>query len=528
LIIPRDFFKSKVFFYAVLLIAMMVQTFPFGLQYFPFSDDWFSLGAFSFITENIWQDAVLHYGLHGFRPVAGLLEVYVLSWFWPNMWPVLLAVTLMRFFTILMLDKILEKSNVTWGRVAAVFFAFFPALTESTYWLSASVRVVVGSFLSMLAAYAILKFLHKQYWERGVKWLVIAIVSGFLANGFYEQGIVFTFVLTMGVLLLHRDKIRSNLLYVWPFANLAAIIVHYIVFWNASSWLGERADVDLNIFQQFPRAVSMIVRVFYHEQFPTVSRAFRWGFVFLFREHLLLVIIIAILSVLLAFSVSADDTENENSVRSIVVALVLSVCTLSVFFVIADSWIYVRNYYYSLIGIAIIVEIFARLLPWRRVKCALLGMMMFVFLSGYVLEVDSLRRIERYDSKIIAQLVDKLDGDDSDEAWLFGTRWLYSPSINPRITSQIRMDWAATAHFRYLYTRAHGEGPSHWIIPVMNGQAVDLDFANPNIFGIDDDLQVRRLIVVGQDILFADSGEAFGFIEPADNGQYTFRLEMFR
>ena len=527
MIIIGDFYKSKVFFYAVLLIAMLVQTFPFGMQYFPFSDDWFSLGAFSYITENIWHDGVLHFGLHGFRPIAGLLEAYVLSWFWPNMWPVLLAVTLMRFSTILMLDKILEKSDVAWGRAAVVFFAFFPTLTESTYWLSASLRVVVGSFLSMLAAYAILNFLHKSYYERGAKWLVLAIISAFLANGFYEQGIVFTFVLTMGVLILHRNKVKHKMLFAWPFINLATIIIHYIIFWNASTWLGQRAGVEQNIFRQFPQTFSMIFRVFYREQYPTVTRTFRWGFTFLFREHLILFVVLAVLSVLLAVCVAVCRKQTENTGRSVLVGFVLAACTLSIFFVISDSWIYVRNFYYILIGLAIFVELVARLIPWQRIKFALAAVLIFVFLSGYVLEVDSLRRVERYDSIIIEQLVDKL-GEETTEAWLFGARWIYSPSINPRITSQIRMDWAASAHFRYVYAGVHGYIPGHWIVPVMNGQEIGRGYLIENLFGIDDYLVVRQLTVHGYDVLLADTGEAFGFLEPIADGRYVFMLEMFR
>jgi len=511
---------NKKFFYGVLLVAMLVQTFPFGLRYFPFSDDWFSLGMFSMYRSNIWSEAVLRYGLHGFRPLAGLLEVYVLSAFWPNMWIVLLGMVLLRFFAILMLDNILEKCKITWGRAATVFFAFFPTLTESTYWLSASVRIVAGSFLSILAAYAILNFINR---ENRKQWLVIAIVCGFFANGFYEQGIIFTFVLTMGVMLINYRKIKSKLLFIWPFANLATIGVHYIVFRDVNPWLNTRAGVEQNIFRQFPQTLSVIGRTFVREQAPTVSRSFRWGFEFLFREHLILVLIVIVLSVTLAIFVAHDSRENNNKLRSVFVAIILFACTLSVFFVITSSDIFVRNFYYSLIGLAILGEVTVRFIPWRAVKAALAGLMIFVFLSGYILEVDTLRRIEHYDSKIIANLVDELDCNN--DIWLFGVRWVYSPSINPRYTSQIRIDWAATAHFRYVYKSRNGTRPTNWITPVMSGYTVTLDFTERNVFGILPHTQdVKRLEFDGHNLLIADTGEIFGYLEPASYDRFVFRI----
>jgi len=517
----RDFICSNNFFYAVLFIGMLVMVFPFGLRYYTFSDDWFSLGLLSYYRTNIWQDGVLRYGLHGFRPIAGLLEIYVVSAFWPNVWVVLLGITMLRFATILLLHGIFEKCNVTWGRFAVVFFAFFPTLTEATYWLSASVRVVIGSFLSVLAAYAILKFVnyHSTYEKenplssgKGIfhpaVWLAIAFFSGFVANGFYEQGIVFTFVMTMGVLLLNYKKITRKWIFAWPVANLLTIIVHHIIFWDTHTWLGNRAGVESNFFAQIPRVLRMIWQTMRNEQVPTFVNTFEWGFAFLLREHLWLIVIVGMLSVALAYCVAVDATKEFGLKSSVLVGAVLCVSTLSIFFVIADSAMFVRNLYYSLIGLAIFIGIGVQFVRIKAVRGMIAALLIFVFACGYIMEVETLRRIERYDSHIITQLVDKLDNSETESIFLFGTRWTYVPSINPRYASQLRSGWSATAHFRYIYWRENGVRTNCVIQPIHHGEYMYL--SDSPTFGIDQYMTVRWLYLDGEYLKFVDTGEIFG------------------
>jgi len=178
-----SFFESKRNFYIVVFIALIAANFPFGFRYFAFSDDYNAYGVFSLFRENIWQDIMAYYAQYGMRPLAGLADAYIIAWFWGSMQFVLLAIVIMRFFTVVLLDKIFERSGVVWGRVAAVFFGFFPALTESSYWINASSRIATSAFLGALAAYAILKFIYNE--KSKYAWLTTAIAGGLLAQGFY-------------------------------------------------------------------------------------------------------------------------------------------------------------------------------------------------------------------------------------------------------------------------------------------------------------------------------------------------------
>jgi len=502
---------------------MLVRSFPFGFQYFAFSDDFNAYGVYTLYQENLWQEVVLRYTLYGFRPLAGLLDAYVISRFWPNLALVLLGITGMQFATIVLLDKVFARSGLIWGRVAAVFFAFFPTLTESAYWISASARIVTTAFLCTLAAFAILKFIYKEgrYWL----WFSLALLCGLLAQGFYEQGILFTFVVILGLLILHRKALSHKALFAWPFVNLAIIGTHYFIFRHVSQ-LGPRAEVADNLFSQIPLVADRIFTVFIRGQIPTVSNTIRWGIAQLFTEHLFLLILIALFSLLLSLFVIFDKHAKLESggktARALLTGLVLTVSTLVIFFFLAESWIWVRNFFYVIIGIAVFAEIAARIVRQTHIgltigKAIAAFCAIFIFFSGFILEVDSIRLAGHYDRQIVSALIEEMDEPDSDRetetVWLFGLQYTYWQTINPRIASQIFLDWAIDGVYLALTQKPSGER-SHWIIPVMQGQEVRADFDQDILFGLDANLAVRALRFEEGFLIFHDSGEVFGLIDP--------------
>lgn len=519
-LLKNNLLKNKTAFYAVLLLAMLVQTFPFGFRYFPFADDYFALGTFSLLRSNswlnIWQDIVVNFQLFGFRPLAGILEAYFFSAFWPNMAIPLLLITVLRLLTLYLFGEIMEKSGIIWGRGAVVFFAFFPTMTESAYWLSASVRIVTSGFLGVLAAYSMLRFLCDEgKYGRNKPWLPIAFVSGLAAQGFYEQGIIFTFLVTMGVLVLHHKRVPFFALFLWPVANLFVIGVHYFIFRDVG-WLGPRAEVELNFIRHFPIILERMARTFFLEQVHTIVNTLRWGLAFLFTEHPALIIVVAALSALLAIFVVYNRKtylETRTYVLTVIAAFVLIMGPMSLFFVLPGSWIWVRNFYFSMIGLAVLVGIFAQF--GHAVKGLVVFVAVFLFFSGYIMEVESIRRAGYYDSLIVGRLVDKLENTEvaGDEVWLFGMRWNYAPKINPRIASQLWIDWAADIHYGYVHASRHGFSQHYRFIPVMDGQRVYMGFADSLMLGLDGDLQVRLLHFDGGDLIFSDSGEVFGSVD---------------
>jgi len=513
-------FKSKTNFYIALLLAMLFTNFPFGFRYFTFSDDYNSYGIFSLYRTNIWQDIMVRFTFYGMRPLAGLTDAYIIAWFWGNMHFVLITIVLMRFFAILLLGNILERGGIVWGRAAAVFFAFFPGITESVYWISASSRIVTSAFLAILAAYAILKFIYRE--GRWKHWLILAIVCGLLAQGYYEQGIIFAFVIILGTLVIHRKAIRNKLIYLWPFINLAIIGTYYYIMRDVGH-LGHRTEfTDQNVFYQIYIVTMRVGNVFLNDQLRTAGHTMSWGISSMLSEHLLIATMTLLLAAVLAFFIVFDKKTDASELKaklslSIAAGIMLFICTFGIFFLLDQAWVWARNTFFSLIGLAIFTEIIIQALrfDWHKIVGPVIkGIAAFgvvaILLFSFILEVQGLKRVERNDSLIVRNLVERVNeiGIMPDETvWFLGLRWNYEPKINPRITSQVRIDWALLGHYHVVY----GSDIHPYLFPVMSGDEVNIS-ENDFILGLDGDLNVRKLLLQDEYLFFSDTGEVFGRI----------------
>ena len=533
-----SFFENKRNFYIVLLAAMLLKNFPFGFRYFLFADDYNQYGVYALWKENLWHNVITRYSLYGYRPLAGITDVYFISRLWGNLEFVLLIFVLLHFLTIYLLDSVFERSDITWGRAAAIFFGFFPAMTESAYWISASSRIVTSAFFGASAVFAILEFIYKE--GRYRVWLAAAMICGLLAQGFYEQGAIFAFTLMIIILIVHRKAIRNKLIFAWPFINLAIIGAYYYIFRDVGLFSSRAEIAENSFFANIPLMINRIVTVFIKEQGPTVINSLRWGIGRLFAEHLPLAIIVAVFSVLLGFFICFDKLEiyrekeqngfGKKAAYSLLAGIILTICTLSLFFILDGAWVWVRNFFYAIIGLGILVEIAVLLIRINRhkalglgvkaVKTAFAVIAVFVFFCGFILEVESLRLVEKYDDLIVSNLVAKVERmklKDVKTIWLFGTQWSYAAQINPRITSQVRVDWALNGH----YTVTSGNRREQWIVPVMAGAAAKPDFESDVLLGLDSELNIRELKYDGYNLLFADTGAIFGSIDPEENARFN-------
>jgi len=598
------FFVSRRAFYLLLLAAMLLKSFPFGFRYFLFADDFNQYGAYALRHGDIWNNVLIHFGLYGYRPLAGLLDVYIISRLWDHLEFVLLGMTLLHFASVILLDRIFEKSNIVWGRAASVFFALYPTLTESAYWISASSRIVTSAFFSIMAAFSILKFIRKE--GNYCIWFAVAMVCGLLAQGFYEQGIIFAFTLLTGLLVIHRKEVKNKVLFIWPFMNIAIIGAYYYIFRDVGLLSKRVEPAAQGFFKNIPVVAERIARTFVLEQWPTISNTLRWGIGRLFTEHPVLTASVAVLSLLLALHIGVEKAEggdgiskpisgaggatpeggdgaakpkssvgiskpkggairdktgvgtsaakpkssaggpkpkssaggdkpdkNKKTAYSLLAGIVLTVCTLSVFFVLPGTWVWVRNFFFSVTGLGILVGTAARCIKWDRNRIIGIGVkttktiaaavITFVFFCGFILEVNSLRLVEKYDDIIVRNLIAEVEHmeleDTTETVWFFGPGWNYSEVINHRITSQVRIDWAVNGH----YTVLSGGNRKQWISPVMAGATADPDFEKDALVGLDSELDVRELFYSANSLFFADTGEVFGSLEPGENGAMVFR-----
>jgi len=525
-----SFINSNIYFYVVLFVTMLVTNFPFGFRYFPFADDYNQYGVYSLYRTDIWQNVMVRFSNYGMRPLAGLTDAYVIAWFWGQLHWVLLAIVVLRFCTIVLLDNVLKRSNIVWGRAAAVFFAFFPGIAESAYWISASSRIVVSAFFALFAAHAMLNFLYHARWRKC--WFALAIISGFLAQGYYEQGIIFSFVIIFGLLIIHRKAISNKLLHIWPFVNLLVIGTHYFFMRNVGHLYTRSALTVGNPFGQAFIIFTRVMQTFYCDHTMTAIHTIRWGAMELAANYTILAIIISLLGIMLACSIAFDKMpechENKNNFRlSFIAGIVLFTSTFGIFVVLKNAWIFARNTFFSIIGLGIFVEIAVKSLRFDRyvgtmvLKAVIAFLFTTLFTFSYILEVQSIQRTERNDAFIVSNLVDvakSLDITIDDTVWVLGLLQSYEQKINARITSQIIDSWAIKGHFEAV-TR-NSRSPN--FIPIMSGAAVnfsDYDF----LLGLDENLNVRVLELQNGELFFVDTGETFGIVK--EGYFYSTRVE---
>ena len=560
----KNIIKHDITFYFVLFITLILINFPFGFHYFAYSDDFNAYGTFALFHENIWQNVVLRYHLHTFRPLAGLADAYLITPFWRhgtefhNQMPVgqnamafvLLFITTLRFVTILLLKWVFTQSGIIFNRTAIVFFSIFPALTEAAYWINASSRIVVSAFFAVAAVACLLKYINSYHYRRknqSLPWLIFGVVLGIFAQGFYEQGIIFSFVLTLGILIIHREKIQNHLLFIIPFANTAIIGIYYFAMRNVGR-LSERTTLaEGNIFANSWQIFTHIFRNLRHEQFPTIENTIRFGLHELLRSRspsplMLMIIVAIILAPLLVFTRhhqserNRADDETENAMYTLIAAIILFFSTFAIFAIIAESWIWVRNFYFATIGLAMFIGLIDHLLDarfkyYKYVKLPIAFAAVLIFMAGYVLEVNSIRNTERRDGNIVRGIIthqQQLEIQPDETIWLFGVRWNqiernpliwdlhWSPQINPRITSEIMHDWQLNGMMAAL----SGEFERPWVVPVMNGAAIpmhrDRHFTDGILLGIDESGIVRHLELYNDRLVLYGQNQALGRVDVID------------
>ena len=75
----------KTIIYSLLLICMLFRFYSYGFQYFSNMDDNNQYGIYNLRNENIRENVIEHYKLHGVRPLAFYTDAYVFSWLWNRM-----------------------------------------------------------------------------------------------------------------------------------------------------------------------------------------------------------------------------------------------------------------------------------------------------------------------------------------------------------------------------------------------------------------------------------------------------------
>lgn len=193
------------------LLLMLLKVGIFCFSYQPMLDDYIQLGLYGMHPDR-WQDSVLAAGLLAGRPLAGLMDVYVWSSFYHCLWVPMLLLTIGYAAALWLLYRLFSE----WFSCSPFFLAvagFVPICMEGTFWLAAATRTVPPLLLGALAAQTLWRW--KKARKPGMLWLFFVLF--FCSLGFYEQGILFSGMLCLLVLLRGERK------RLWPAVGMMAL-----------------------------------------------------------------------------------------------------------------------------------------------------------------------------------------------------------------------------------------------------------------------------------------------------------------
>ena len=195
----------------------------FGFSYFPILDDFIQYDGYRMYND-------LNYVYFGIgtvstRPLASILDPV----FWGAMPKgfALFVITLLHYFSCVFFYESAKKLDAQLSPVFGIIYLMIPVMAESTYWLSASTRVVCGLFFASMAMYFL-----SDYIKKAKKMYIAAFwVLSFLSCGFYEAALLFSSAGMLFLMICFRKKISVFLLSMarTPFGYMPKFLAYLVV-----------------------------------------------------------------------------------------------------------------------------------------------------------------------------------------------------------------------------------------------------------------------------------------------------------
>lgn len=522
-----DLLKSRKFFYIMLFVFMLVRFFPADISYFKYMDDYNQYGVYSLLSKDLWNGVFLHYKLYAYRPLAGLLDAFVISRFYNCLWLVLIVMVLLHLLTIYMLDILLERINIPFGRVGALVFAFYPLLTEAAYWISASSRLVVSLFLAVLSVFLIDKFINGD--KRKGLFLGLSLTTGILSQCFYEQTISFLFVFYYIYLFANRANIKQKFLYAVPALNLAIIGAYYYAFRNQGFLMNRMEGASGNIISTFVTGFKRVWALLYYEQRFTLLETAKWGISQLFSQYLpfaLAAVLIACACAVFLLFQNTSEGKKGKYIWAGLFAIILFAAPFAPYALISTTYPYLRNIYISVIGIGILLacawEFLTKIKAVKYVITSVTAFLLFFCIACQSMQVISYQTIEKYDGLIAGEIAQIIEAEpEHEKLWLFGAKYYYEPLIAPHFQNSIMSDWGLTGLLHVITKERRQPNSGIYANPVIPGQVYNIEIGkNDLLLGLDG--TVPRILTLDDDKLyFSQTGKLFGTLTQGESGRFT-------
>lgn len=383
----------------------------YGFRYFPILDDYIQYWCYP--AHHDLHHIYITIGTLSTRPIASLLDPAFWGRMWPFMWLAVLLITAMQVASAVLFCKALARWRVRLSPLFALIFMLLPLGMEGRFWLSASSRLVTGTFFAACSLYFLSGFLQeKQSLGRFLLFFVFQLIS----CGFYESVSVFSAAAACLLFLLSFYENRKPVLLFVPAVsavNIGLMFFYYKVF-AALGLQGSRASGGLALSALPGRVVELLRQLLevFSLFYASTVRGCVLGVKLLFTNGVWgIFILLLVLCTSACIAVFADKRMRWTAARVwlfLIGGLILFFAPLAPNVLTDPVWLTERSLFVSIIGLALMAEpLFGLLRGYARQIVLFLAA--FVLMTATVNEYNTYRRVHMQDEALLDTVIERMD-----------------------------------------------------------------------------------------------------------------------
>ena len=515
--------------YAAAFLAfclMIIQRFFPHAGYGPVMDDWFLYGD---LYDNIWTQYIIPTQKLAIRPMVGLFDTFIIAPLFTHMWIVKLLMCCMLFAAVLMLYKVLEKNGFAAGGALLLAACLLPLNTEATYWIGAASRIVCALFFISLSLMLISHYIETSR----TGFLVLYIISGLFAVGFYEQAILPYLFLSAYIILKNGDK---KLLAI-PIIHAVLIALFYLAHHSSPEIASRGQLLTENILQHTKSTGVAAAQILVPINMRMLSVGFKEGTELLLSRYKIVLMIIAIISVIFGYFSSANQSKKDKfEWKKALIGILFAASGIVLVFVLSDTRFTIRYVFFFIVGLGVFAGEILRLVP-RPIKkiVYIIGFSSaaFVFTVSGIGIVNQFNTVSAHDTEIADNLIEadteKNLTDLGKCSYLLDTYDYYSDVNSVNCWETVRAACSGYADITGCVKHRLGIAEINNIMPIKEGEPADLAtnlWANScSFFALMPDLSVISLDIEPDGdnfILSKDNGDLYGKIIFDEGSYYHF------
>ncbi len=460
----RRYFENHLWMIILLLLALWILSEGIaGWQYHPFRDDWFTLGY-----PNVWHGGsrwqfYLSYHLYAYRPLSFLIDIEILSRFWPDI-AVVAAMILALLFWSAMLWR--RAFSAMWG---LPFWGFVPLMLwlpltdEGQYWITASLGIVLSLWFLGWAWALLARFVHGAGSSRLrlLRWM--AMTLAFLAADLcYEQA----WFSVIGLMAIIAFKYRKQWL---PLLASPVLALMLTAFWYLSHSKGMRANGKVanhslaSVIQSLHNILPQISAIWGSEELDALKLGVHFGRVP--GWWLLLVVVLASAAVwgamanykhrqIVPGNAQKGSPEERRSLELLVIGgIIWALASYLPWLMTRYDWVADRSVSVAAPGIALIGEVivfYVSRIGWRGVRTVAVMVLSFLLVALVNLRAQDIlayNAANTFSAKVSMRVLKLLDQHHlrrgnltvADPTWTF-VPWTYT--YHDHISTAWDANWA--------------------------------------------------------------------------------------